>query len=233
MTMPQAPKPLSGEHELLNTVRAYVSRISTETGLPEPAVRIVQHSGSGKPSINARFIKRKRVPMIKITERAVRELSPAGLRFLLTHEFGHFAIDKSWAPVHRWLIAAYFLGSVLLLAVVFGGLVAEIRGEAGPGFIVLAVGAIVFTGALLGSRAHSRNGERQADRFAAIEQGHVSGAQDFFAALENDKPEKIPHSIFWRRANLLWRSHPYHSMRHSFMLQALNHDGQSLSESAP
>lgn len=215
---------LDRDAELRRTVGAHVARISAETGLREPAINLVRSLGSGKPSINAQFRTPKGVPTIKITWRAVQELSHDGLRFLLTHEFGHLA-NVRFRRWHWWWSAIYLIGALIAI----GGLVelftSITTGNTGQGLSVVWLGLFVALGGLLASRAHSRIDERRADNFAVRAIGDLLGARAFFTVLEEDKPEKLPSAGLARNTVLLWRSHPYHYMRLHCMQEVLTRSG--------
>lgn len=203
--MKQSDDPEQTGHraELLQTVRAHVASISAQTGLREPAVELFPVHKARKPKVNAQFSMPSGAPKIKVTEQAVRKLSHAALRFLLTHEFGHFATWRSrqrgWRPYFTLYLVAMLIavtGFVLLIASIS-------MGDTPLGPPMLAVGGLLAGFCLITLLARCRVNEYQADGYAAQQTGDLIGAREFFAALEQDAP-----SSRGRHATLWIRTHP-------------------------
>jgi Zn-dependent protease with chaperone function len=217
----KASSPGNDDHELLQTVGSHIVRISNQTGLPEPEIVMVDHTGSGKASLNAQVRSRGDVSVVDVTRRAACELHPDALAFLLVHEFGHLG-HTAFTAVRRWLIAAYIVGSVLIMTTVIAYPFVVISRQAPPWFIPIGVIAVVLVAASwLTLQAYKRSSERRADAFAVTQLGHLAGAEEFFAALEADEPEKVPATRFRRSVGLLIRSHPYHHQRLASMRAVL------------
>ncbi|MEG9250089.1 M48 family metalloprotease [Arthrobacter sp. Soc17.1.1.1] len=197
--------------DLLQEARAIVERAAEQAGLPTPAVTFAAPIDKpGAPRANAEYKVIRGVPMIKVTEAALRELPSDLLRFLLLHEVGHFADEAWWKRNTRQFLAG--MGFAVLLAL--GGVVVGPIGEnfgAGyaPGLAIFAVSLIVAGALGLIYLANSRTNELRADRFAGRQHGNLLSARDLFEVWDREAPERV-----WGRGLLLLvRSHPYRATR--------------------
>lgn len=203
MSATYGPEQAEHHDELLQTVRDQVVIISVRTGLREPEVDLVRLFKLRRPTINAHFWMPSGVPTITITERAVRELSHDALRFMLTHEFGHFAHwdfrQRGW---RRYVGISVLGASILVIGFVL--LIGSISsGDFGLGQRVFGTGALIAVGGFLALRAHCRVDEYKVDDYAARQTDDLPAAREFFTALEKDRP---PSRL--GRVTRMWDDHP-------------------------
>lgn len=172
---------------LEQTMRTHVAQLSTETGLPEPAVDVVPFLKGRTPRINAHFSKPEGVPTITITERAVQELPRRVLRFLLAHEFGHAANWGFRDKGPRRFVTVLLLAAV---ACVLGAIlwITDI-GHSIAGLLMLWAGVATLFGSLWVFPAFCRVDEYRADAFAARLTGDLAAARGYFGALGQDRPK--------------------------------------------
>ncbi|MBG6185276.1 Zn-dependent protease with chaperone function [Arthrobacter sp. CAN_A214] len=190
-----APHDRTADDALLQEARAIVGRVTAQVGLPTPVVALAPSVGKpGAPRANAEYKAIRGVPTIKITESAMRELPFDVLRFLLTHELGHFANEAWWKRKTRQFMAGMGFAALLLLGGVVVGLIAESSGAGVfPGLAIAAVSLIVAIASPFTYLANSRTHELRADLFAARQHGNLSSARALFAAWDRDAPEPTQH----------------------------------------
>jgi Zn-dependent protease with chaperone function len=215
MSYPQDPEKTAYRLELEQTVHAHVAQLSAETGLQEPAIDVVPVLKGQKARINAQSRMPAGVPTITITERAIQELPHRVLRFLLAHEFGHFAHWDFRHKAPRRMFESLLLGVAIF---VLGVLLATTgTGNSVPGVVMLWAGVALLLAAPVILQTCCRADEYRVDVFAARLTGDLAAARRYFAALEQDQRRVLSHP---------WSSHPSVPDRFAAVVKVLDRNNE-------